>query len=111
MSNLQAAYAAAFKQERPKIPEDTSPDLAFIIQSCWVEDPNLRPSFGQIIRMLNEFLFTVAPSPGLPLLPESDIDQGATTASDGAITEFSERGRGKFSFIRQLFAAKKTRNL
>ncbi|KAL9271405.1 Serine/threonine/tyrosine-protein kinase HT1-like protein [Drosera capensis] len=111
MSNLQAAYAAAFKQERPKIPEDTSPDLAFIIQSCWVEDPNLRPSFGQIIRMLNEFLFTVAPSPGLRPLPESDIDQGATTASDGAITEFSERGRGKFSFIRQLFPAKKTRNL
>ncbi|KAL9267074.1 Serine/threonine-protein kinase STY13-like protein [Drosera capensis] len=95
MSNLQAAYAAAFKQERPKIPEDISPDLAFIIQSCWVEDPNLRPSFGQIIRMLNEFLFTVAPIPGLPPLPESGIDQGATTASDGAITEFSElRGMG-----------------
>ncbi|KAB1224625.1 Serine/threonine-protein kinase HT1 [Morella rubra] len=37
MSNLQAAYAAAFKQERPGLPEDISPELAFIIQSF--EDP------------------------------------------------------------------------
>ncbi|GAB4833179.1 hypothetical protein Ancab_031423 [Ancistrocladus abbreviatus] len=111
MSNLQAAYAAAFKQERPAIPEDVSPDLAFIMQSCWVEDPNLRPSFSQIIRMLNEFLFTIAPPPlpPPPPLPEPDKNQSATS-SNGAITEFSARARGKFSFIRQLFAAKRTRN-
>lgn len=113
MSNLQAAYAAAFKQERPTIPQDIAPDLTFIIQSCWVEDPNLRPSFSQIIRMLNEFLFTLSPQPPRtqPSLPEADPNQAAST-SNGAITEFSSRARGKFSFIRQLFAAsKKTRNL
>ncbi|KAJ8426761.1 hypothetical protein Cgig2_027233 [Carnegiea gigantea] len=113
MSNLQAAYAAAFKQERPTIPQDIAPDLAFIIQSCWVEDPNLRPSFSQIIRMLNEFLFTLSPQPPRtpPSLPEADPNQAAST-SNGAITEFSSRARGKFSFIRQLFAAsKRTRNL
>ncbi|GAB4856247.1 hypothetical protein Ancab_014174 [Ancistrocladus abbreviatus] len=112
MSNLQAAYAAAFKQERPALPDDISPDLAFIIQSCWVEDPNLRPSFSQIIRLLNEFLFTIAPSPPPPLppVPELDTNQGATS-SNGAITEFSARARGKLSFIRQLFAAKRTRHL
>lgn len=112
MSNLQAAYAAAFKQERPTIPDDIAPDLAFIIQSCWVEDPNSRPSFSQIIRMLNQYLFTLQPPepPPQPCLPE-DANQAAST-SNGAITEFSARARGKFSFIRQLFAAtKRTRNL
>ncbi|KAM3690000.1 hypothetical protein ACB098_09G090800 [Castanea mollissima] len=109
MSNLQAAYAAAFKQERPTLPEDISPDLAFIIQSCWVEDPNLRPSFSQIIRMLNAFLFTL--SPPSPSLPESDTNEGeAAASSNGTMTEFSARARGKFSFIRQLFTAKRTKN-
>ncbi|KAJ6865540.1 hypothetical protein NC651_035948 [Populus alba x Populus x berolinensis] len=109
MSNLQAAYAAAFKQERPALPEDVSPDLAFIMQSCWVEDPNLRPSFNQIIRMLNAFLFTLSPPSPTPSLPESDTNEAASS-SNGNITEFSSRTRGKFAFLRQLFTAKKTRN-
>ncbi|KAJ4822476.1 hypothetical protein Tsubulata_011628 [Turnera subulata] len=108
MSNLQAAYAAAFKQERPSLPEDISPNLAFIIQSCWVEDPNLRPSFSQIIRMLNEFLFTLSPPPPAPV-QESDSNEAAAS-SNGAVTEFSARGRGKFAFLRQLFAAKRSKN-
>ncbi|GAV77180.1 Pkinase_Tyr domain-containing protein [Cephalotus follicularis] len=107
MSNLQAAYAAAFKQERPSLPEDISPDLAFIIQSCWVEDPNMRPSFSQIIRMLNAFLFTLPPPS--PSVLESDTNEPAAT-SNGTITEFSARARGKFAFLRQLFTAKRTKN-
>ncbi|KAJ7961097.1 Protein kinase superfamily protein [Quillaja saponaria] len=109
MSNLQAAYAAAFKQERPSLPEDISPDLAFIIQSCWVEDPNMRPSFSQIIRMLNAFLFTVSPSS--PSLPKSDTNEAEVTpTSNGTTTEFSARNRGKFAFLRHLFTAKRTKN-
>ncbi|XP_074302932.1 serine/threonine-protein kinase STY13-like isoform X3 [Silene latifolia] len=116
MSNLQAAYAAAFKQDRPIIPDDVPPDLVFIIQSCWVEDPNLRPSFSQIIRMLNVFLYTLAPPPPPPppvppQKPTSDDNQTGSP-SNNAIIEFSVRARGKFSFIRQLFTAtKRTRNL
>ncbi|KAG6596311.1 Serine/threonine-protein kinase STY13, partial [Cucurbita argyrosperma subsp. sororia] len=106
MSNLQAAYAAAFKQERPSIPGDIPPDLAFIVQSCWVEDPNMRPSFSQIIRMLNEYLFTLPP----PLLSsQASYTTETATTSDGAVTEFSARARGKFGFLRQLFAAKKAK--
>ncbi|XP_022971291.1 serine/threonine-protein kinase HT1-like [Cucurbita maxima] len=106
MSNLQAAYAAAFKQERPSIPGDIPPDLAFIVQSCWVEDPNMRPSFSQIIRMLNEYLFTLPP----PLLSsQASYTTETATTSDGAVTEFSARTRGKFGFLRQLFAAKKAK--
>ncbi|XP_015870159.1 serine/threonine-protein kinase STY13 [Ziziphus jujuba] len=108
MSNLQAAYAAAFKQERPSLPEDISPDLAFIIQSCWVEDPNLRPSFSQIVRMLNSFLFTLSPSQSS--LPDSD-DVNEAAASNVSMNDLSARTRGKFAFIRHLFAAKRTKNL
>ncbi|XVF29700.1 hypothetical protein REPUB_Repub15cG0144800 [Reevesia pubescens] len=107
MSNLQAAYAAAFKQERPTLPDDISPDLAFIIQSCWVEDPNIRPSFSQITRMLNAFLFTLTPPS--PSIPESDTSKTAET-SNGTMTQLSARTKGKFAFIRQLFTAKRTRN-
>ncbi|XP_023528022.1 serine/threonine-protein kinase HT1-like [Cucurbita pepo subsp. pepo] len=111
MSNLQAAYAAAFKQERPSIPGDIPPDLAFIVQSCWVEDSKMRPSFSQIIRMLNAYLFTLPPpsSPSSPSSPKSDTTE-TPTSSNGTITEFSARARGKFGFLRQLFAAKRAKN-
>ncbi|XP_010451931.1 PREDICTED: serine/threonine-protein kinase HT1 isoform X3 [Camelina sativa] len=103
MSNLQAAYAAAFK-ERPGMPEGMPPSLAFIVQSCWAEDPNMRPSFSQIIRLLNEFLLTLTPPP--QPLPDPHTNR----TNSGAITEFSSRAKGKFAFIRQLFAAKTNRN-
>lgn len=109
MSNLQAAYAAAFKQERPIVPEDISPELAFVIQSCWVEDPNMRPSFSQIIRMLNAFLFSL--SPPSPSIAESDTSEAAET-SNGTVTALSVRtnAKGKFAFLRQLFSAKRTKS-
>ncbi|KAF5762690.1 putative dual-specificity kinase TKL-Pl-4 family [Helianthus annuus] len=107
MSNLQAAYAAAFKQERPNLSDDISPELAFIIQSCWVEDPNLRPSFDQIIRMLNTFLFTLPPPPPSSPPEECDASEDAAASNGG---ELSARSRRKFSFLRQIFAAKKTKN-
>uniref|UniRef100_A0A1J3EY09 Serine/threonine-protein kinase HT1 n=1 Tax=Noccaea caerulescens TaxID=107243 RepID=A0A1J3EY09_NOCCA len=108
MSNLQAAYAAAFKQERPGMPEGISPSLAFIVQSCWVEDPNMRPSFSQIIRLLNEFQLTLSPPPPPPCMPQTESEPNKTNG--GAITEFSSRAKGKFAFIRQLFAAKRNRH-
>ncbi|KAL7169499.1 hypothetical protein ACSBR2_034518 [Camellia fascicularis] len=110
MSNLQAAYAAAFKQERPTLPEDISPDLAFVIQSCWVEDPNMRPSFSQIIRMLNAFLFTLTPPSPSSSTDSQTTEAAAMTSNGTSMTELSTRTRGKFGFLRQLFTAKKTRN-
>ncbi|GFP83241.1 serine/threonine-protein kinase ht1 [Phtheirospermum japonicum] len=91
--------------ERPSVPEDTPAELAFIIQSCWVEDPNMRPSFSQIIRMLNEFLFTLKPS-----LPETNSSEPESTNNGGTIIEFSTRAKGRFAFLRQLFATKKAIN-
>lgn len=63
MSNLQAAYAAAFKNARPSLADGLPKELVFILQSCWAEDPNVRPTFGQITRMLASFQCSL---PGMP---------------------------------------------
>ncbi|KAA0057241.1 serine/threonine-protein kinase HT1-like [Cucumis melo var. makuwa] len=66
MSNLQAAYAAAFKNMRPSA-ENLPEDLALIVTSCWREDPNTRPNFSQIIQMLLQSLSRISPrSPVIP---------------------------------------------
>ncbi|KAF7838276.1 serine/threonine-protein kinase STY13-like isoform X2 [Senna tora] len=67
MSNLQAAYAAAFKNVRPSA-ENLPEELALILTSCWQEDPNARPNFTQIIQMLLNYLYTV--SPPEPVIPK-----------------------------------------
>ncbi|KAJ6845849.1 serine/threonine-protein kinase HT1-like isoform X1 [Iris pallida] len=114
MSNLQAAYAAAFKQERPPLPEGTAPELVFVVQSCWVEDPNSRPSFSQIIRMLNAYLFTLPPpSPerSPEPYPEPEISTVMASSRGPDTSPSSSRSkRHKLSFIRQLFIPKKTGN-
>ncbi|XP_047174192.1 serine/threonine-protein kinase STY13 isoform X1 [Vigna umbellata] len=67
MSNLQAAYAAAFKNTRPSA-EDLPEDLALIVTSCWKEDPSDRPNFSEIIQMLLRYLSTISsPEPVLHL--------------------------------------------
>lgn len=66
MSNLQAAYAAAFKNTRPSA-ENLPEDLALIVTSCWKEDPNDRPNFSQIIQMLMHYLSIISPlQPAIP---------------------------------------------
>ncbi|CAA2984145.1 serine threonine- kinase HT1 [Olea europaea subsp. europaea] len=106
LATINLYLPAKNEQERPNLSEDIPTDLAIIIQSCWVEDPNMRPSFSQIVRILNEFLSTLPPQS--PPLSEPNPVEAMT--SNGAITEFSARARGKFAFLRQLFAAKKARS-
>ncbi|WOL12806.1 hypothetical protein Cni_G21574 [Canna indica] len=66
MSNLQAAYAAAFKNVRPNA-DDLPKELASILTSCWNEDPNSRPNFSQIVQMLLYYLSVI--SPPEPVVP------------------------------------------
>ncbi|GLT33201.1 hypothetical protein SLA2020_078060 [Shorea laevis] len=68
MSNLQAAYAAAFKNVRPSA-DDLPKDLASIVTSCWQEDPNSRPNFTQIIQLLLNCLSAISP-PELAIPPQ-----------------------------------------
>ncbi|KAA8542216.1 hypothetical protein F0562_023368 [Nyssa sinensis] len=66
MSNLQAAYAAAFKNVRPSL-ENLPEELSIILNSCWTEDPNARPNFSQIIQMLLHYLSIILPPE--PMIP------------------------------------------
>ncbi|XP_050224194.1 serine/threonine-protein kinase STY13-like [Mercurialis annua] len=95
MSNLQAAYAAAFKNVRPSA-ENLPEELAIILTSCWKEDPNDRPNFSLIIEMLLNFLAAIAPpKPAIPhriftsennfLAPESPGTSSLMAVRDDAV--------------------------
>lgn len=59
-------YFFWFQNFRPSadgLPEE----LAFIVTSCWKEDPNTRPNFNQIIQMLLRYFSTIAPPE--PVIP------------------------------------------
>lgn len=101
---LTIFWSFTCQQMRPSLPDDMPKELVFIIQSCWVEDPNVRPTFGQIIRMLNAFLFM------LPTPPSPEPNAVVPVPSNGIVTESSARARRKFSFIRQIFPTRRTRN-
>ncbi|KHG13005.1 Serine/threonine-protein kinase HT1 [Gossypium arboreum] len=125
MSNLQAAYAAAFKVGLPNndtisptqnvrpSADDLPEDLALIVTSCWQEDPNARPNFSQIIQMLLRYLSIISPveqvmppkrttSENAVLPPESPGTSSLMGARDGVgetpkATE-ENRARGFFCF-------------
>ncbi|KAD3641117.1 hypothetical protein E3N88_30341 [Mikania micrantha] len=92
MSNLQAAYAAAFKNVRPSA-DDLQEDLAHIVTSCWQEDPNARPNFTQIIQMLHHYLSKNASSPPTAIPPRIFTSQNAVflPPSPGTSTLIEDR--------------------
>lgn len=57
---------STFQSFRPSV-ENLPEDLALIVTSCWKEDPNDRPDFTQIIRMLLHYVSTI--SPPEPMIP------------------------------------------
>ncbi|THU60520.1 hypothetical protein C4D60_Mb07t13650 [Musa balbisiana] len=52
MTAVQAAFAVVNKGVRPVIPQDCLPALNEIMTRCWDANPDVRPSFSEIIRML-----------------------------------------------------------
>jgi serine/threonine protein kinase len=45
--------SVCFKNERPPMPENCLPSLRYLIEACWQKEPTKRPSFAQIIPMLD----------------------------------------------------------
>lgn len=43
------------ENSRPKIPEKIDPEIAKLIRCCWQSEPNKRPTFPQIIHLLQDF--------------------------------------------------------
>lgn len=52
MAAVQAAFAVVNKGVRPTIPHDCLPALSHIMTLCWDPNPDVRPSFDEIVRML-----------------------------------------------------------
>eukprot|EP00250_Pteridium_aquilinum_P008092 c17663_g1_i1 orf=764-1978(+) len=124
MSNLQAAYAAAFKNVRPGIPDGLPEELVSIMQSCWAEDPNMRPTFSQVVQTLATLLPTLPePQPCVPVQSYSpklssvlkdELSDGGSPKqlkddlSDGGSPAKSKR---RFSCFGQCFASDKEEEL
>ncbi|XP_074567239.1 serine/threonine-protein kinase STY13-like [Curcuma longa] len=101
MSSLQAAFAATFKNARPST-DDLPEELAFILTSCWMEDPSARPNFTQIVQMLKQYLSIISPpehvfphqamtSQNVALSPESPGTSSLMVVQDGtSINQSSE---------------------
>ncbi|XP_071680745.1 serine/threonine-protein kinase STY13-like [Lolium perenne] len=52
MTAVQAAFAVVNKNARPPIPQDCLPSLSHIMTRCWDANPEVRPSFNEVVTML-----------------------------------------------------------
>ncbi|XP_058207863.1 serine/threonine-protein kinase STY13-like isoform X3 [Rhododendron vialii] len=52
MSAVQAAFAVVNKGVRPNIPNDCLPVLSEIMTRCWDGNPDVRPPFTEVVKML-----------------------------------------------------------
>ncbi|KAK4491661.1 hypothetical protein RD792_002424 [Penstemon davidsonii] len=55
MTPIQAAFAVVNKNLRPVIPGDSPPAMKALIEQCWSLQPDKRPEFWQIVKVLEEF--------------------------------------------------------
>ncbi|XP_052191008.1 serine/threonine-protein kinase CTR1 isoform X2 [Diospyros lotus] len=56
LSPAQVVGAVAFQNRRLAIPQNTSPILASLMETCWADNPAERPSFGSIVETLKKLL-------------------------------------------------------
>ncbi|KAL0912262.1 hypothetical protein M5K25_018224 [Dendrobium thyrsiflorum] len=56
LSPVQVVGAVAFQNRRLTIPQDMSPALAALVESCWADDPRKRPPFSSIVETLKKLL-------------------------------------------------------
>ncbi|KAI3460073.1 hypothetical protein Pfo_016736 [Paulownia fortunei] len=56
LSPAQVVGAVAFQNRRLAIPQNTSPILVSLMESCWADDPAQRPSFSSIVDTLKKLL-------------------------------------------------------
>ncbi|CAK9170420.1 unnamed protein product [Ilex paraguariensis] len=56
LSPAQVVGAVAFQNRRLAIPQNISPILASLMESCWAEDTDQRPSFASIVETLKKLL-------------------------------------------------------
>ncbi|XP_034902080.1 serine/threonine/tyrosine-protein kinase HT1 [Populus alba] len=60
MTPIQAAFAVVNKNSRPVIPKDCPPAMGALINQCWSLQPEKRPEFRQIVKVLEQFESSLA---------------------------------------------------
>ncbi|KAF5194324.1 Serine/threonine-protein kinase CTR1 [Thalictrum thalictroides] len=56
LSPAQVVGAVAFQNRRLVVPQNTCPELASLMESCWADQPEQRPSFAIIVDVLKKLL-------------------------------------------------------
>jgi hypothetical protein len=49
MTPVQVAYAVVNKNLRPSIPDDCPSSLRYLMEDCWLVNPDRRPNFYQFV--------------------------------------------------------------
>ncbi|KAI5447998.1 serine/threonine/tyrosine-protein kinase HT1 [Lathyrus oleraceus] len=68
MNPIQAAFAVVNKKLRPIIPPNCPPAMRALIEQCWSLQPDKRPDFWQIVKVLEQFQSSLARDGTLTLL-------------------------------------------
>jgi hypothetical protein len=53
LNQIEAATAAAMEHKRPPFPSETPFAVKKLVEGCWDESPNRRPSFDDIAKILD----------------------------------------------------------
>ncbi|XP_039160728.1 serine/threonine-protein kinase CTR1 [Eucalyptus grandis] len=72
LNPAQVVAAVGFKGRRLEIPRDLNPQVASIIEACWVSEPWKRPSFSSIMESLKPLVKPPLPQQShvnMPLIP------------------------------------------
>ncbi|KAI5069709.1 hypothetical protein GOP47_0016010 [Adiantum capillus-veneris] len=64
MTAVQAAFAVVNRGRRPDIPQDCPAPLISIMTRCWDANPDERPSFSEVVQLLEEAQLTIMRSVG-----------------------------------------------
>jgi serine/threonine protein kinase len=56
MTPVQAAFAVARQNMRPRLPSYVPKSVAALIKACWNQNPRARPTFERIIQSLETIL-------------------------------------------------------
>ncbi|CAH9123611.1 unnamed protein product [Cuscuta epithymum] len=75
MTSVQAAFAVVNKNTRPTIPMDCPPSMKTLIEQCWCLQPDKRPEFSQIVKVLEQFETSLANDGTLNQVPSSLLFQ------------------------------------
>ncbi|KAL6132593.1 hypothetical protein ACLB2K_064833 [Fragaria x ananassa] len=82
MDPIPAAFAVLNKNLRPLIPKDCPPAMRASIEQCWLTQPEKRPEFWQVVKVLEQFQ--------------------SSFARDGTLTTCQDHKKGRLHWIQMI---------